>query len=122
MELDAEKMGTFFSEQTPVNLFDCVWISEAMSHLPDKQLFFQNASALLEKGGKLVVADWFKAETLTPEQFEADIKPIEDGMLLPSLCSQADYVGFAKKTGFAVFAEPFDISKEVSKTWLVVAW
>lgn len=37
MELDAEKMGDFFNKAT----FNAVWISEAMSHLPDKELFSQ---------------------------------------------------------------------------------
>ncbi len=77
VELDAEKMGDFFNESETKATFDCVWISEAMSHLPDKELFFRNASMLLNAGGKLVVADWFKAEGLTDAQIEADIKPIE---------------------------------------------
>ena len=77
VELDAEKMGDFFSKEPNKATFDCVWISEAMSHLPDKALFFGNASKLLNAGGKLVVADWFKAEELTSSQMDADIKPIE---------------------------------------------
>ncbi|KAL8976348.1 MAG: hypothetical protein Q9177_006874, partial [Variospora cf. flavescens] len=74
LELDAEELGQHFPEP---GFFDCVWISEAMSHLPEKRLFFQNAARLLTTNGKLVIADWFKAENLTIEQFEADIKPIE---------------------------------------------
>ena len=77
VELDAEKMGDYFSNEPHKATFDCVWISEAMSHLPDKELFFKNASALLKVGGKLIVADWFKAEGLTSAQMEGDIKPIE---------------------------------------------
>lgn len=77
VELDAEKMGDFFSKPPEKTAFDCVWISEAMSHLPDKALFFQNASLLLKPGGKLIIADWFKAEGLKDAQMEADIKPIE---------------------------------------------
>ena len=77
VELDAEKMGESFNKPEMKTTFDCVWISEAMSHLPDKELFFRNASMLLNSGGKLVVADWFKAEELTDTQMEADIKPIE---------------------------------------------
>lgn len=77
VELDAEKMDQYFSQPAKNNTFDCVWISEAMSHLPNKELFFRNAFALLNVGGKLVVADWFKAEGLTDQQMEADIKPIE---------------------------------------------
>ena len=71
-------MESFFSKPSKTTTtFDCVWISEAMSHLPDKELFFKNASALLNGGGKLVVADWFKAAALTNQQLQADIKPIE---------------------------------------------
>ena len=77
VELDAEKMGDFFNETETKTTFDCIWISEAMSHLPDKELFFRNVSMLLNPGAKLVVADWFKAEELTNTQMEADIKPIE---------------------------------------------
>lgn len=77
VELDAEKMGDFFKEADKKVTFDCMWISEAMSHFPDKGLFFRNASMLLNEGGKLVVADWFKAEGLTDAQLAADIKPIE---------------------------------------------
>ena len=65
---------------------------------------------------------------------DADIKPIEgqgsscpttdillivleDGMLLPSLCTTLEYVQYAQQVGLKVFAKPIDISKEVSKTW-----
>ena len=77
LELDAEKMGDFFTAEPNKATFDCVWISEAMSHLPNKELFFRNATLLLNPGGKLVVADWFKNEGLTEKQMDADIKPIE---------------------------------------------
>ncbi|RDW80903.1 hypothetical protein BP5796_05601 [Coleophoma crateriformis] len=117
VELDAEKMADFFDLTKEDKAFDAVWISEAMSHLPDKELFFRNAELLLKKGGKLVIADWFKNEGLGEKEMEADIKPIEDGMLLPPLCTQADYVKYAEKAGLQIFSKPFDISKDVSKTW-----
>lgn len=81
VELDAEKMGDYFSAPAHEARFDCVWISEALSHLPNKELFFRNAAKLLRPGGRLVIADWFKAEDLTADQFKADIAPIE-GMLI----------------------------------------
>ncbi len=113
MELDAEKMG----DHLTLASFDAVWISEAMSHLPNKKLFFENAYKLLKPEGRLVIADWFKAENLTPAQMSADIQPIEDGMLLPPLCTQQDYMDFAKNTGLNVLAGPMDISKQVAQTW-----
>lgn len=135
IELDAERMGEFFTKEPNGTTFDAVWISEAMSHLPDKKLFFQNAAILLKPGGKLVVADWFKAEGMTDSELEADVRPIEgelallttiyaltdaDGMLLPPLCTQSEYVQYAKDAGLQVHREPVDISKNVSKTWYVV--
>ena len=88
-----------------------------MSHLPSNPLIFSNAYSLLTPGGKLVIADWFKAPSLSEAQEKADIKPIEDGMLLPPLCTQSDYVRFAREAGLECFAEPMDISSEVAKTW-----
>ncbi len=135
IELDAENMGDFFTKEPNRTTFDAVWISEAMSHLPDKKLLFQNAEELLNAGGKLVVADWFKADGMTNSELDADIRPIEgefaslttvyvltngDGMLLPPLCTQSDYVQYAKDAGLKVHTEPLDISKDVSKTWYVV--
>ncbi|KAH8812346.1 tocopherol O-methyltransferase [Xylogone sp. PMI_703] len=117
IELDAEKMGDSFTSEPNETTFDAIWISEAMSHLPDKRLFFKNAELLLKPGGKLIVADWFKAEGLTDEQMKEDIAPIEDGMLLPPLCTQSDYVHLAKEASLNTFASPLDISQDVSKTW-----
>jgi tocopherol O-methyltransferase len=81
IELDAEKMGNLFAG--PAGGFDVVWISEALSHFPNKALFFQNAHKVLKEGGKLVLADWFKAEELGQKEFDSDIKPIE-GLHSPS--------------------------------------
>jgi 2-polyprenyl-3-methyl-5-hydroxy-6-metoxy-1,4-benzoquinol methylase len=81
IELDAERMGEFFTSSATAGSgaeFDVVWITEALSHFPNKALFFRNAHRLLRPGsGKLVLADWFKAEELGEGVFEADIKPIE---------------------------------------------
>lgn len=132
LELDAEKMMEYFSSSPtadsdsqkgrdgdgPSN-FDCVWISEALSHLPNKPLFFSSSFAVLAAGSssRLVVADWFKAPDLTPEQVAEDIKAIEDGMLLPRLYTADEYVRMAEEAGFRTLQAPIDISAEVAKTW-----
>lgn len=78
LELDAEKMG---EREGWAEAFDVVWISEALSHVPGKENFFRNAHEVLGRGGKLVIADWFRAEGV---EGDADIKAIE-GMSLPHL-------------------------------------
>jgi hypothetical protein len=42
-----------------------------------------------------------------------------DGMLLPPLCTQQEYVTLATDAGLKVVGEPKDISQDVSKTWYV---
>ncbi|KAI1816385.1 tocopherol O-methyltransferase [Poronia punctata] len=119
LELDAERMLEHFSSSS--DRFDAVWISEALSHFPDKPLFFRSAFELLASGksssSRLVIADWFKAPDLSPEEETADIKPIEDGMLLPQLCTMEQYVQMAEEAGLKVRTAPIDISKDVAKTW-----
>ncbi len=122
VELDAEKMLEYFSaDGKPAARFDAVWISEALSHFPDKPLFFRSVSELLVPGksSRLVIADWFKAPKLSPEQEKEDIQPIEDGMLLPRLCTADEYVEMARNAGLQVRQSPIDISSEVAKTWCV---
>ncbi|KAK2017203.1 methyltransferase domain-containing protein [Colletotrichum eremochloae] len=115
IELDAEKMGEFFAAEG--GSFDAVWISEALSHFPNKALFFENTFKVLKTGGKLALADWFKAEGISETDFANDIKPIEDGMLLPPLCTQQGYIDLAKDAGLSSVAGPKEISKDVSRTW-----
>lgn len=97
MELDAEKMGEFFRKAPNISSFDAVWISEALSHLPNKPLFFQNAFSLLNDGGSLVIADWFKSEDVTPDEFHSDIEPIE-GTLQSNVPAPKPHAKF-QKTG-----------------------
>ncbi|KAK4687583.1 hypothetical protein P7C73_g2534, partial [Tremellales sp. Uapishka_1] len=121
IQLDAEKLSPYFEPTS----FDCVWISEALSHLPDKPGFFRNAYNVLrpstvhqgEGTGRLVIADWVKSANLTAQQHAEDIVPIEKGMLLPPLASAEEYCRMASQTGFRLVGEPLDISDKVAKTW-----
>jgi len=88
IELDAEKMGEFFADET--GGFDAIWISEALSHFPSKELFFRNAQKVLKEGGRLVLADWFKVEGLGEKEFEQNIKPIEGRFSLSLFFSPSD--------------------------------
>lgn len=46
-----------------------------------------------------------------------NINKMTDGMLLPPLCAQADYVNYAKEAGLSVSGGPKDISEDVKATW-----
>lgn len=111
--LDAELIDSNF----PHDSFNLVWISEALSHLPNKSKFFKDAETLLQPGGRLIIADWIKAEDLTAEQKISDIDPIEKGMLLPPLSTASGYVNLAQDAGLVLVDEVMDISDKVAKTW-----
>jgi tocopherol O-methyltransferase len=76
-EMDGEKLDFPGEDGT----FDAVWISEALSHFVTKPKFFAGALRLLKPGGKLVIADWFRADHISKKLEEDVIKPIEFGML-----------------------------------------
>ncbi len=96
--------------------YDVVWISEVLSHFRDKRAFFQTAYKLLKPGGVLVLADWFKADALTREQFTRYVEPIEHGMIVPGLHTLHEYIDFVRESGLRLlYAE--DVSARVAHTW-----
>lgn len=48
MELDAESLGVYYNERSEKALFDCVWISEALSHLPNKESILPKCNLFAE--------------------------------------------------------------------------
>eukprot|EP01103_Thecamoeba_quadrilineata_P008567 TRINITY_DN182_c0_g1_i4.p2 TRINITY_DN182_c0_g1~~TRINITY_DN182_c0_g1_i4.p2 ORF type:complete len:121 (+),score=24.45 TRINITY_DN182_c0_g1_i4:219-581(+) len=54
LEMDAENISLVDQNET----FDFVWIVEAMSHFPNKDIFLSHANRLLKPGGKILIADW----------------------------------------------------------------
>ena len=75
LEMDGEKLDFPGEDGT----FDAVWISEALSHFPHKELFFAHAVRLLKPGGKWVCVDWFKADQLSDAHEKGVIADIERG-------------------------------------------
>lgn len=87
-----------------------------MSHFPHKKQFLTHANRLLKQSGRIIIADWFKCEHLTPEQEQGDLKSIEEGMLLPELNTMFDYIALLHERGFKV-EYVRDISEQTAKTW-----
>jgi tocopherol O-methyltransferase len=96
--------------------FDVVWSVEAISHLNNKIACFRSMAKVLKQGGKVIVADWFKAPDATRDQEREFIVPIERTMLVPKLERVASYVGWMRQEGLNV-THVADFSAKVSKTW-----
>jgi len=100
--------------------FDAIWICEALSHFSNKPAFFSHTFRMLKPGGKLVLADWFRAENISKEEDKETIKLIEYGMLLPKLETKTTYLKMMSEAGLEVVYLD-DVSKDVSPTWDISA-
>jgi tocopherol O-methyltransferase len=96
--------------------FDVIWSIEALSHLSNKAACFRSMARLLEHGGKLVIADWFKSSTATRLQEHEFLEPIEQAMLVPKLEIPSVYINSISQLGLKVILFE-DLSTRVSKTW-----
>ena len=96
--------------------FDVVWSVEAISHLSNKFACIRSMAKALRQGGKIVVADWFKAPDRTMDQERKFIAPIERTMLVPKLERATTYADWMQQEGLDV-TYVADLSAKVSKTW-----
>lgn len=96
--------------------FDVVWSVEAISHLSNKRDCLRSVARVLEHGGKLVIADWFRSPTTTSAQERQFLEPIERTMLVPKLEAPHTYVDYVSQAGLTVTSFE-DLSVHVLKTW-----
>ena len=62
------EQNDFTATGYPDASFDIVWAIESVCHAADKKLFTDEAFRLLKKGGRLIMADFFKKEGLAGEE------------------------------------------------------
>lgn len=119
LELDVDKMREHLGT-TRGETFDCVWVSEVVFHLHDRQLFFDSASALLAPGGRLVIADIFRTApdpASAPKRTQKELASIRRNHLCPELGTVEEYTAMAKQASLGPRSEAMDITTNVAKTW-----
>ena len=102
----------------PDGAFDTVISIECISHVPDKQRFFDEAARVLRPGGRLVVCAWLADEDPSPWQVRHVLEPICREGQLPSLASAAEYLNMLAAAGLA-FDGLEDLSDQVRRTWSI---
>ena len=106
--MDAEAMD--FKRQ-----FDLLWSVESISHYQNLPGFFASAARLLKPGGTFAITDWFKKDSLTPEETRKSILPIEKGMFV-ALQSMNDYERLLTSNGLQILRREV-LNRHCAKTW-----
>ena len=92
--------------------FDVVWAVESFDHAPDKGAWIREMGRILKPGGRIVIADGFRAEGAHSPEDARDYARFLAGWAVPHLCTFAELEGWAREAGFAVeHAE--DLSRDV---------
>ena len=83
----------------PAESFNVVWAIESVCHAEDKTKFLQEAYRVLKKGGRLVMADFFKTKDLQGKDAEA-IQEWAHGWAIHDFATAEDFLRQLKETGF----------------------
>jgi cyclopropane fatty-acyl-phospholipid synthase-like methyltransferase len=95
---------TFFEKDYtstgPDSSFDVVWAIESVCYIPDKSSFTREAYRLLKKGGRLIIADFFKMGNLQHDE-SALVKRWANGWAIEDYVTEEDFEQQLKETGFS---------------------
>ena len=91
--------GDFTSVPLPSESLDAVYSVEAVCHAVDPEKYFQEASRLLRKGGKLVLVDDYQAARPFSANEAKWLKAYIDGWYVPGVRTVEQVISFASKHG-----------------------
>jgi tocopherol O-methyltransferase len=102
-------------------VFDVVLSIESSEHMEDKGIFFEQASRVMRKGGRIVVCAWLATGQPTARLARRYIlEPICREGRLAGMGTEADYRNWLSQAGLVL--ETFeDVSAQVKKTWVICA-
>ncbi len=83
----------------PSGSFDVVWAIESVCYADDKSEFMREAFRLLKRGGRLIVADFFKADNLSPNENDA-VRRWAAGWAINDYATLEDFQAGLHATGF----------------------
>jgi len=96
--------------------FDAAFLIDVGCHLPDKGKALRKIYKILNKGGRLVIADWLQKDSLSLLENELLIEPFNDYWNFPYMESLEGYKKLFTKTGFKIIKAD-DVSEETRKNW-----
>lgn len=90
----------FCNTQFPDNHFDVVVAIESVCHAEKKELFLKEAYRILKKGGRLVVADFFRTKPIFDTEDEQLIRNWAESWAVPNFEEESNFINAAKGEGF----------------------
>lgn len=92
--------------------FDVVWAVESFDHAADKSAWVASMFAILKPGGRLVIADGFRAGAPADDAQAREYRAFLSGWAVPHLCTPAEMESYGARAGFHL-AHDEDISADV---------
>lgn len=92
--------------------FDAIWAVESFDHAPDKEQWIRGMHALLRPGGRLIIADGFRAEVRLDAGQERAYARFLSGWAVPHLCTFRELETWGKSAGFEL-AHSEDLTADV---------
>ena len=83
----------------PPESFDIIWAIESVCHANDKSKFLEEAFRILKKGGRLILADFFKKEGLDTRDASL-IQRWANGWAIDDFATLQNFIADAKAAGF----------------------
>jgi tocopherol O-methyltransferase len=96
----------------PASSFDVVWAMESACHTQDKRTFLTEARRLLVPGGRLLIADGFRAGRPLRPLEEQLLSSWLTGWAVPDLVTGEEFMNAAREVGFEQMSFE-DISRNV---------
>lgn len=113
-------LGDWLTNELPSESFNAAYAIESSEHMPDKSMFFSQASRVLRRGGRLIVCAWLAADHPGATAERWLLEPICREGRMPHLGSVSDYETLAQNAGFTL--ENFeDLTRLVERTWPAIA-
>ncbi|MGH3751787.1 MAG: methyltransferase domain-containing protein [Pseudonocardiaceae bacterium] len=91
----------FTATPFPDMSFDIVWAVESLCHAPDKAAFYREAARLLRPGGRVVVADFVRADRPLDPTGERLLQEWLDGWAVPDIDTPGEHLAHLADAGFA---------------------
>lgn len=94
-------VGDYRSTPFPDDHFDVVWACESLCHADNKYDFYKEAYRILKPGGRLIIAEYLRAERPLSEKGEKWIHKWLDGWAIKDIDTLDEHEKNARKAGFS---------------------